>query len=147
MNTEVTFRPMEDRDAMSVFPMMQEFYDRQLGEGKYGDDLLWRTIERCVGDDPLIRGWVITDSMAAQGYAIVSFGYDTASGKEYVRLEELYVLPVYRGEDPGSGFLKALPGLYPEAAWVEVQAGSRREAAVYQRCGYQGQAMLLRTEK
>ena len=145
MNTEVTIRPMENGDAMSVFPMMQEFYDRQLGMGKYADDLLWRTIDRCVGDYPYIQGWLITDRISVMGYAIVSFGYDTASGKTCVRLEELYVLPLYREEDPGSAFLKALPGLYPEAACVSVQAGNRREAAAYQRCGYTRQAFLMST--
>ncbi|MBR2822335.1 MAG: hypothetical protein IKE24_01400 [Clostridia bacterium] len=145
MNTEVTFRPMEYGDAMSVFPMMQEFYDRQLGAGKYADDLLWRTIERCVGDYPYIQGWLMTDALSVLGYAIVSFGYDTAAGQTYVRLEELYVLPLYREADPGSAFLRALPGLYPEALYACVPAGSRREAAVYRRCGYKKEALLLST--
>lgn len=145
MNEEIMIRRMEGRDAMSVFPLMQEFYDKCLGADQYSQELLWTNIDRCIGSYPHIEGWVITDRVVVQGYAIVSFGYDVVSGTEYIRVEELYVSPPYRRTDPGSAFLKALPDHYPEAKFVSIQAQSRKEEAVYRSCGYIHHSHLLST--
>lgn len=142
---ELIFRPMESRDTLLVYPLMQEFYDKCFGAGNYADELLWRNIDRCVDAYPHVKGWVITDGTVIMGYAMVSFGYDPASGKEYLRVEELYVAPVYRTEDPGSAFLKALPGLCGEALYVAIPAESRRAMETYQRCGYRRETLLLST--
>ncbi len=138
-------RRMETADALSVYPLMRGFYDRCLGRGRYSEDLIWNNIDRCTGSYPHLEGWVMTDRVVVMGYAMVSFGYETAAGRETLRVEELYVDRPFRATDAATSFLRGLTGLYPEAMRASVEAGSRQEAEIYKRCGYLRHTTVLST--
>ncbi len=115
-----TWRKMEPWDALPVFSLMREFYDRRIGAGAVMDAQLWDSLERCVGDYPHLEGFVIFEDQTLAGYAMLSRGYDPSRSCETLLLQEFYVDRPFRAAGCGDSFLRALPGLCPDCGTIAV---------------------------
>lgn len=141
----LSFRPMQQNDALTAFVLMRGFYDRAFGADAVSDETLWTDVQSCVQDCPYVDGWILERGIDAVGYALVSRGWDSVHARTYARLEELYIRPGDREEGAGEAFLRALPGLYENCAYVSLTANGfdRRELDVYRMCGYTHTARLV----
>ena len=136
----ITWERMQQTDALPVYAMMRDFYERRLGT--VTDAMLWENLSRCTGPDALLEGWVILSEGALAGYAILSRGYDPARAAEIRRLEEFYIDRPFRRTRAARDFLEALPALYAGCAWVEAVA--EKDTAVWRQLGYRAGGTVMR---
>ena len=115
-----TWRKMQPWDALPVFSLMREFYDRRIGAGAVTDAQLWDSLERCAGDYPHIEGFVVFEDQTLAGYAMLSRTYDPTQCCEALMLQEFYVDRPFRQSGCGDRFLRALPALCPDCGYVAV---------------------------
>ena len=115
-----TWRKMQPWDALPVFSLMREFYDRRIGTGDVTDAQLWDSLERCVGDYPHLEGFVVFEDQTLAGYAMLSRTYDPTQCCEALLLQEFYVDRPFRQTGCGDRFLRALPTLCPDCGYVTV---------------------------
>lgn len=141
-----TWRKMERQDTLAVYTMMRGFYERCLGAEHLRDDLLWETIDRCVSSYPYLEGWLIlAEDQTIAGYAMLSRGYDPMEAKEYMRLEEFFILPSCRMNGLGQAFLRQLSELYPACSGVTIQTAvsDRKSQRLYASLGYHSLAHTM----
>ena len=133
-----SIRKMEERDRESVFAMMRVFYDSPALIIKSPDEVLVRDIDDCLGDLPLIAGYILEWDKATAGYAMVSLSYTTEIGGICVWIEDLYVKPEYRHKGIGTEFFRFLPEAYPQAVRfkLEVEPENETAMALYKKSGY-----------
>lgn len=135
---DIRIRNMERRDADTVFEMMRVFYDSPAVFHTSSDRVLRQDIEDCLGDLPLVEGYVFEQEGALVGYAMTALSYTTEYGGVCVWLEDLYLRPECRGAGLASRFFDYLTARHPEAVRfkLEVEQENARAIAAYKRNGY-----------
>ncbi len=135
----IAIRPMKREDGEAVLRMMRTFYDSPAVLHTASDDILRRDIEDCVGDCPLIDGWVFEDGGSLAGYAMTANSYSTEYGGRCVWIEDIYIRPKWRGQGIAGQFFAWLDDAVRETAVrlrLEVEAENAGAISVYKRCGY-----------
>lgn len=135
----ITIRPMKQEDSSAVLAMMRVFYDSPAVLHTAPNEILQRDIDDCVGDCPLIDGWVFEDQGRLAGYSMTANGYSTEYGGPCLWIEDIYILPEYRGQGIAGQFFSWLDGYARGKAVrlrLEVEAENERAIAVYEKCGY-----------
>jgi GNAT superfamily N-acetyltransferase len=84
------------------------------------------------------------------GHGVLSFGYGIEYGGRETFLEEIYIVPKYRGFGLGGTLIEALEANARDsgcrAVHLEVMAGNRAER-LYRRLGYGDRGSMLLTKK
>lgn len=124
-------------DAMTVCALMEAFHGGRLDERRR-----WEAIERCVGPDPSMEGWLLCEGPMPAGYAMLARVYDPALACDTAELVELWVDPAYRALRTGEHFLEALPGLCAGCGYVTVPASGM--VPLLHRLGYGSEAPVMR---
>ena len=134
----ITIREMTAADEAEVFAMMRVFYDSPAVQHDSSDDVLRKDIADCVGDMPLLHGYVFEVDGAVAGYAMVSMGYSTEVGGLSPWIEDIYLKEPYRGCGVAEAFFEKLPAMYPEARRfkLEVEPENARAIRAYHKYGY-----------
>ena len=135
----ITIREMTAADEAEVFAMMRVFYDSPAVQHDSSDEVLRQDIADCVGENPLLRGYMFEVDGAAAGYAMVSLGYSTEVGGLSPWIEDIYLKEPYRGLGVAAAFFEKLPALYPGAKRfkLEVEPENARAIRFYHKCGYE----------
>ncbi len=131
-------RNMEQKDFDDVLGMMRVFYDSPAVIHTASDEVLKRDILACIGEQPLVEGFVFEEHDKLCGYAMTSFSYTTEYGGVCVWLEDLYVMPEYRGMGISSAFFRFMEEHYKEAVRFKLEVETENETAIaaYKRNGY-----------
>lgn len=135
----IKFRYMKKEDFDTIFHIMRVFYDSPAIEHSAPDEILKQDIRDCISDMPFVEGFVFDDNGQTAGYAMTARGYSTEYGGICIWLEDLYILPEYRGAGIGTQFFSYLEDLYCKEAVrlrLEVAADNTRAIEVYKKCGY-----------
>ena len=138
----VTIRKMTMKDREEVLHMMRVFYDSPAVAWKVDSKILEQDFSDAAGDNPLIDGFVFTESEAEDakilGYAMTAMCYATEFGGLCVWLEDLYLKPEARGHGIAKQFFPYLESYYPQAVRYKLEVETENEAAiaVYKREGY-----------
>lgn len=136
---EITIRKMERRDADQVYDMMRVFYDSPAVLHTSSDAVLKQDIEDCLGDLPLVEGFVFEKEGTLVGYAMTALSYTTEYGGVCVWLEDIYLSPACRRSGIASRFFSYLEELHPEAVRFKLEVEQENETAIaaYRRNGYE----------
>ncbi len=131
-------RPMERRDAAAVLEMMRVFYDSPAVFHAAPNAILQRDIDDCIGPCPWLDGFVLEEDGALAGYAMTAKSYSTEYGGLCIWVEDIYILPQYRGRGLGPQFLAFAKDRYPDAVRfrLEVEPENVRAVAAYEKSGY-----------
>lgn len=134
----IVIRPMTASDEAEVFSMMRVFYDSPAVQHDSSDAVLRQDIADCVGDMPLLNGYIFESDGAVAGYAMVSLGYSTEVGGLSPWIEDIYLKEPYRGRGIAEAFFQKLPALYPGARRfkLEVEPENARAIRAYHKFGY-----------
>ena len=99
---------------------------------------LKRTFEAAVSGNPFVSCWMMERDGEIAGYALLAHTWSQESGGEVVWVEELYVLPQFRGQGIGKSFFSFLHKTYPDASRfrLEIEPDNTRAAQLYQKMGY-----------
>ena len=129
-------RPMLYSDADAVMNMMRVFYASPAVFTNGSDEIFQHDIEACVGDSPYAEGFLFEANGETAGYGMIAKSFSTEFGKPCIWIEDIYVLPKYRGRGIASGFIQYLCKEHTDAVLrLEVEEENDRALYVYRRNG------------
>ena len=135
-------RAMRAGDVDAVLAMMRVFYASPAVLSNGSEEIFRRDLEYCVGDSPLLHGYVFEVAGEAgelAGYGMAAPGFSTEYGGPCLWIEDLYVRPEFRRQGLGRRFFRFLEERWPEVVIfkLEVEAANERAARLYRQCGYE----------
>ena len=130
-------RPMTKKDAAAVIDMMRTFYASPAVLSNGSEEIFAADVDECVGDSPFAEGYVFENESGLLGYGMLAKSYSTEFGKRCIWIEDIYLIPEYRGYGIGSAFLTFVEHLYPNCLLrLEVEEENERARHVYKACGF-----------
>ena len=132
------FRPIRAEDFDSVLEMMRVFYASEALLIHPEESVLRRTLTDAIGPDPFVEGVIMEYAGAVAGYGLLAKSYSTEAGGHCVWIEDIYVLPEFRGKGLATAFIKFVKEKFPEAARIRLEAEPENERAmsVYHKAGF-----------
>ena len=133
----INILPMTAEDAPTVLEMMRVFYASPALLSNGSEEIFRNDIEACVSDNPYASGYVLHTGEKMAGYAMLAHSFSTESGAPCIWIEDLYLLPEFRGQGIGSAFLKYVREQWPHAVLrLEAERGNAHAIYVYEKNGY-----------
>jgi GNAT superfamily N-acetyltransferase len=134
---EYIIRPMVERDAPTVIDMMRTFYASPAVLSNGSEEIFEADVAECVGDSPYAEGFVFEAEGSIIGYGMLAKSYSTEFGRRCIWIEDLYLLPEYRGLGIGSAFFRHVEKSYPDHLLrLEVEEENERARHVYEKNGF-----------
>ena len=136
----LTFRNMTIQDRDLVLPMVETFYQSDAVDHPVEREILERSFQAAVDPgEPLLRGILVYQGQAPAGYIYVTQCYSAEVGGRCVFIEEIFLLPPFRGMGLGHQIMAWIESQYPSARRfrLEVTEVNQRAAALYEKSGYQ----------
>jgi len=107
-------------------------------------------MDRALSDPSLGRGWVFESAGQSVGYLVVSLSYSLEYGGRDVFVDELFLIPEYRGRGFGSAALSAAENFCRDvgvrALHLEVETDKTGAQALYRRWGFANHRRFLMTK-
>ena len=137
MAMDYQIRPMTREDTATILDMMRTFYASPAVLTNGSEAIFEADVAECVGDSPYAEGYVLEADGGIVGYAMLAKSYSTEYGKRCIWIEDLYLLPDYRGLGIGSAFFAFVEKRYPDSLLrLEVEEENTRARHVYEKCGF-----------
>jgi GNAT superfamily N-acetyltransferase len=128
---------MTAEDAQTVIDMMRTFYASPAVLSNGSKEIFEADVAECVGDSPYAEGFVFEVEGSLIGYGMLAKSYSTEFGKRCIWIEDLYLLPEYRGLGIGSAFFAFIEERYPNCLLrLEVEEENERARHVYEKNGF-----------
>ena len=134
----ISFRPLKEADFSQILSMMKTFYASDALLIHPEESTLRRTLKDAIGEDPFVEGFAFEYEGATAGYGMIAKSYSTEAGGHCVWIEDIYVLPDFRGKGLGTAFLKFVQNRFPHAVRIRLEAEPENEKAmsVYRVAGF-----------
>ena len=135
----MNIRKMADGDRQVVLDMMAAFYASDAVLCHPDAAVLERCVGDCVSGSPYVEGFVFEADGVTAGYGMTAIGYATEAGGICVHIEDIFVLPRFRGQGIGTAFLSFVEKRYKGKAVryrLEVEPDNEGADRAYRRCGY-----------
>lgn len=132
-------RPARVEDESTVVALMRDFYAE---EHLAFDELITpRAVRELLAHPPLGTILLLTLSDAVIGYLVVTFGFSLEFHGRYALLDELYLVPAFRGRGWGKHALELAANIARQsgvaALRLEVNHANTRARATYLKAGFQ----------
>ena len=134
---ESIIRNITISDTDRVLEMMREFYSSPAVFTDGSDEIFICDIENCINNSDYLEGYIIENSDAVQGYAMIAKSFSTEFGKPCIWIEDLYIKEQYRGMGLGRMFLDFITDKYTGCIFrLEVEAENEGAVELYKKCGF-----------
>ena len=136
----LTFRDITLADRDLVMPMVQAFYQTDAVDHPVDQVILDRSFLAAADHaEPLLRGVLLFEGEEPVGYLYLTQCYSAEVGGRCVFIEEIFLLPPFRGMGLGHQIMAWIESQYPSARRfrLEVTEVNQRAAALYEKSGYQ----------
>jgi len=132
-----TIRRMTAADTEAVIAMMRTFYASPAVFTNGSEEIFQNDVAACVSDSPYAEGYIFEIEGRIVGYGMIAKSFSTEFGKPCIWIEDLYLLPDYRGLGIGSAFFKHVENSYPDHLLrLEVEEENERAIQVYKKNGF-----------
>ncbi|MBR2622294.1 MAG: GNAT family N-acetyltransferase [Clostridia bacterium] len=132
-----TIRRMTVADTDVVIDMMRTFYASPAVFTNGSEEIFQNDVTACVSDSPYAEGFVFESKQGLLGYGMIAKSFSTEFGKPCIWIEDLYLLPDYRGLGIGSAFFSFIEKTYPDHLLrLEVEEENERAVHVYKKNGF-----------
>jgi len=101
---------------------------------------LEKTFDLCIAKSPFCTGFALEYNGSMAGFALLSFTHSTEAGGMVVLLEDLFVLPEFRGKGIVSEFFKMLESTYNDSVKryrLEITKSNKSAKDIYAHYGYE----------
>lgn len=109
-------RDFRDTDWPDYRSMSEDFYASEAVAFAACAENFRTTFDLVMQGSPLVRGLILEQNEKTAGYGLLSFMYSNEAGGLVVWLEELYILPEYRGQGLGRAFFTFVHEQYRNTA-------------------------------
>lgn len=133
-------RLMEQSDFDKVLDMMLVFYASDALIIHPSEQSLRRMLTECIAGGPFLEGFVFVEDGETVGYGIIAKSYSTEACGLCIWIEDIYVVPGYRGRGIGSSFLAFVEERYRDSAArfrLEAEPDNVRAVETYRKAGYE----------
>lgn len=132
-------RPFTAADRAAYLQMAHEFYRCGVTDHVIPDSHIEKTADVVLSGTPFAAIYMLEDGGETVGYALLAITWSQEGGGVTVWIEELYILPRFRGKGFGTAFFSELRQRYPSAARfrLEVEPDNDGAKALYSRMGYE----------
>lgn len=122
----------------TVLEMVEEFYHSSAVSHAVPGEVLERTFEAAVSEDPVLTGYVLKEEEKIVGFAYLTVFYACEVGGRCLMLEEIHIRESARGKGYGTAFIRWAIGQHSDVKRVrlEVTADNKRAIALYQSLGF-----------
>ena len=132
-------RPFTAADRTAYLQMAHDFYRSDAVDHVIPDSHMEKTADAVLAGTPFAAIFMLESGGKTAGYALLAITWSQEGGGETVWVDELYILPQFRGQGLGTAFFSALRQTYPNAARfrLEIEPDNEKARALYERMGYQ----------
>lgn len=136
----LTFRDITLADHDLILPMVEDFYQGDAVLHPVQTEIMERSF-RAAADplEPLLRGILIEVDGQPAGYIYITLCYSAEVGGRCVFLEEIYLMPAFRGRGLGGEILAWIESQYPTARRFRLEVNDINRSAIrlYEKSGYE----------
>lgn len=134
----MSVRPLNPADFEPVLAMMKVFYASEALLIHPEENVLRKTLSDAIGENPYVAGFGFEQEGSLAGYGMIAKSYSTEAGGECIWIEDIFILPQFRGKGLGTDFLKFVQEQFPKAARIRLEAEPENEKAmaVYRSAGF-----------
>lgn len=135
----MTIRNIKETDFDTVLHMMVDFYASDALLIHPPVETLRRTLGDCLAQTPYLEGFVFEEAGILAGYGMIAKSYSTEEGGICIWIEDIYILPDYRGKGFGTAFLQFIEQRFRGTAIrlrLEAEPENLPAMAVYRKTGF-----------
>ncbi|GAL86483.1 hypothetical protein MYP_3712 [Sporocytophaga myxococcoides] len=135
----ISYREFEDADRMKVVSMIQDFYNDDPSGKNKTEEQIDKTFEAFKKHPDYGSIKIFRDGNRIVGYCIIVYFYSNEYGGLILNIDELYVIPEYRGKGISSDFvryLKERKDIEFVAMELEVLPYNVRALKLYEKLGF-----------
>ena len=133
----ITIESMTRQHAPAVKAMMQTFYASPAVHTNGSAEIFQNDIEACVSDNPFLEGFVFLEDGTPVGYTMIAKSFSTEFGRPCVWIEDIYLLPQYRGQGLAGRFFALLESRFPGSILrLEAEEENHIALRAYHKAGF-----------
>lgn len=133
----MTFRKIEERDVAAYTAMATDFYNSPAVLHSIPQASITNTARAVLNGTPYADIYIFEAEGAPVGYGLLALTHSQEAGGLCVWLEEIYLLPAWRGRGIGGAFIEFVKSTLPAARYrLEVEPENARAKALYARHGF-----------
>ena len=135
----MVIRKLNASDRSEVLEMMEVFYASDALLVHPEEAVLERMLGDALKDTPLLTGYGFEVDGHLAGYGMVTRSYSTERGGICVWIEDIYIVPQFRGRGIGSAFLEFVQQENPGAVRLRLEAEPENGPAMaaYRKAGFE----------
>ena len=125
-------------DRKQYLQMAHDFYHSEAVLHAVPDAYYERAFEEMMRSEEYLLGLIFEVEGKTAGYALLVNTWSQEAGGKAVWIDEIYVLPEYRGRGIAKDFFAQLKQLVPAARYrLEIEPDNIRAEALYKRAGFE----------
>lgn len=133
----MNIRRMQEQDVNIIYKMMVEFYSSPAVSTNGSKEIFLNDIKYSIEENPYLEGYVVEESEQIIAYTMLAKSFSTEFGKPCIWIEDIYIIPEYRGNKLGEKIIAFITGKYPNhLIRLEVEEENTRAVKLYERCGF-----------
>jgi diamine N-acetyltransferase len=146
---DVSFQQATIADLPKLLPLMRTYYAED--DYPFHEAKAHCAAGMLLGDPAIGRCWLIFHGEDLIGYVVLTFGFSLEYQGRDAFVDELFVLPAWRGKGIGKQALAIVEAACVEggvtALHLEVERNKTAAQALYRRCGFVDKERFLMTKR
>ena len=131
-------RRITPSDREQYLQMAHDFYHSEAVLHAVPDGYFVRAFEEMMRSEEYLLGLIFEIDGETAGYALLVNTWSQEAGGKAVWIDEIYVLPEYRGRGIAKDFFPQLKQLVPAARYrLEIEPDNIRAETLYKRAGFE----------
>ncbi|HBQ85874.1 MAG TPA: N-acetyltransferase [Syntrophomonas sp.] len=133
-------RKIKKEDKTAYLDMAKDFYSSEAVHQNVAGQHFSDTFNELMRSDDYAAGYIIEYQNHIAGYALLAKTYSQEAGGMVIWIEELYIMPSYRGLGLGHEFFAYLKSNLPnniKRLRLEVEDSNKKAVSLYRRLGFE----------
>ncbi|MCP1110179.1 GNAT superfamily N-acetyltransferase [Lachnospiraceae bacterium PM6-15] len=133
-------RSVEPKDKDVYLDLVRAFYQSEAVLHSIPDEYIENTWNELMSSSDYVKAYILESDNQVAGYALLSFTFSQEVGGKVAWLEELFMLPEFRGQGLGKeffAFMEANVESKVSRIRLEVEPDNNRAKRLYESLGYE----------